>query len=352
MKRDVKSMLLSELEDYFESVGEQKYRAKQVFSFLHKGIQRFSDMNILKASLRESLDSVFYISSLDLIEKQVSKDKITAKYLWRLNDNEAIECVLMEYEHGTSLCISTQVGCKMGCRFCASSLDGYKRNLTASEMLDQVLFTQKDLTPQMQGGQRINNLVIMGIGEPLDNFDNLIRFIKLINDKNGLNIGARHITVSTCGIIENIDKLAQYDVQLTLAISLHAPDDDTRSYLMPINNTAGINALIEAGKRYYIKTGRRVTYEYAIIAGINDTPLQAEKLSKIIKDTSSHLNLIILNNIGIGDRKLKPGSAKDSDKFIGILKKNRVNYTVRRSLGSDIEAACGQLRRRKLHEMD
>ena len=240
----------------------------------------------------------------------------------------------------------------MGCKFCASSLDGFKRNLTASEMLDQVLYTQMDLTPPMQGGRRIKNIVVMGIGEPLDNFDNLMRFIQLVNSKNGLNIGARHMTVSTSGIIENIDKLAQYDVQLTLAISLHAPDDDTRSYLMPVNNTAGINALIEAGKRYYIKTGRRVTYEYAIIAGINDTPLQAEKLSKIIKDTSSHLNLIILNNIGIGDRKLKPGSAKDSDKFIGILKKNRVNYTVRRSLGSDIEAACGQLRRRKLHEMD
>ena len=350
MKRDIKSMLPVELEEYFESIGEYKYRSKQVFSSLHKGVRKFSDMTNLGVSLREMLDKVFYISSIGLIEKQVSKDGTTSKYLWQLSDGEAIECVLLEYEHGTSLCISSQVGCKMGCLFCASSLDGFKRNLTASEMLDQLLYTQLDLTPLMQGGQRIKNVVVMGFGEPLDNFDNLIRFIHIINDKNGLNIGARHITVSTCGIIENIDKLAEYDVQLTLAISLHAPDDDTRSYLIPSNKDAGVKALIEASKNYFNKTGRRITYEYAMIDGVNDSPEQAAELSKIIRDTSSHLNLIVLSNVS--ERELKPGSLSDSDAFIRILKKNRVNYTVRRSLGSDIEAACGQLRRRRLHEMD
>jgi len=350
MKRNIKSMLPSELEDYFESAGQQKYRAKQVFSALHKGILSFDEITNLPVTLREKLAGEFYISSLKLMEKQISKDNITAKYLWQLEDNETAECVLVKYNHGTSLCISTQVGCKMGWIFCASSLDGFKRNLTASEMLDQILFTQMDLTPQVQGGQRIKNIVIMGIGEPLDNFDNLMRFIQLINCKNGLNIGARHITVSTSGIIENIDKLAEYDVQLTLAISLHAPDDDTRSYLMPSNTNTGVTALIKAGKRYFQKTGRRVTYEYAIIDGVNDSPAQAEILSKLIFNSSSHLNIILLNDIK--ESKLVPGSAGKVNKFTGILKKNGVNYTIRRSLGTDIDAACGQLRRRRLQKQE
>ena len=350
MKRNIKSMLPSELEDYFESAGQQKYRAKQVFSALHKGILSFDEITNLPVTLREKLAGEFYISSLKLMEKQISKDNITAKYLWQLEDNETAECVLLKYNHGTSLCISTQVGCKMGCIFCASSLDGFKRNLTAPEILDQILFTQMDLTPQVQGGQRIKNIVIMGIGEPLDNFDNLMRFIQLINCKNGLNIGARHITVSTSGIIENIDKLAEYDVQLTLAISLHAPDDDTRSYLMPSNTNTGVTALIKAGKRYFQKTGRRVTYEYAIIDGVNDSPAQAEILSKLIFNSSSHLNIILLNDIK--ESKLVPGSAGKVNKFTGILKKNGVNYTIRRSLGTDIDAACGQLRRRRLQKQE
>jgi len=350
MKQDIKSMLPCELEKYFETVGEQKYRAKQVFSALHKGITAFSDMKNLSVSLREKLDQDFYISVLELLEKHESKIDGTVKYLWKLFDDEAIECVLMEYEHGYTLCISTQVGCKMGCIFCASSLDGFKRNLSASEMLDQILFTQKEQTILTQGGKRISNVVLMGIGEPLDNFDNMIRFIKLINDQSGIKIGARHITVSTCGIIENIDKLAQYDVQLTVAISLHAPDDDTRSYLMPVNRDAGVSALFEAGKRYFNKTGRRITYEYALIDGVNDSPSQAGLLSKYIKETSSHLNIILLSDIK--ESNLKPGSGKNIEKFTGILKKNGVNYTIRRSLGTDIEAACGQLRRRKLQKMD
>ena len=349
MKHDIKSMLLPELEDYFMSIDEQKYRAKQVFSALHKGVQAFDDIKTLPVALREKLAHEFYISTLSLLEKQESKSDRTAKYLWQLPDNEAVECVLMEYEHGTSLCISTQVGCKMGCLFCASSIDGFKRNLLASEMLDQILYTQRDLTPLMQGGQRISNVVLMGIGEPLDNFDNIVRFIRIVNDQNGIKIGARHITVSTCGLIENIDKLAEYDVQLTVAISLHAPDDETRTYLMPINRDTGVKALFEAGKRYFQKTGRRVTYEYSLIHGVNDSPAQAKELSKLIKASSSHLNLILLNNVN--ESILIPSSKWNTARFTGILKANGVNYTVRRSLGTDIEAACGQLRRRRLQGM-
>jgi len=348
MKRDIKSMLPAELEKYFESAGEQKYRAAQVFSALHKGTLNFADIKNIPVSLREKLADEFFISSLNMVEKQTSKDKITAKYLWQLKDEETAECVFLEYEHGTSLCISTQVGCKMGCLFCASSLDGFKRNLTASEMLDQVLFTHMDISTLLQGSRRIKNIVVMGIGEPLDNFDNLMRFIRLINCKNGLNIGARHITVSTSGIIENIDKLAEYDVQLTLAISLHAPDDDTRTYLMPSNRETGVKALFDAGKRYLMRTGRRVTYEYAIINGINDSPAQAKTLSKLIIGSSSHLNIILLNNVS--ESNLLPGSDKNVKIFTSILKENGVNYTIRRSLGTDIDAACGQLRRRRLQK--
>jgi len=346
MKRDIKSMQLSELEEYFDSRGEQKYRAKQVFSALHKGIQSFADISNISVSLRETLDNEFYISTLQLIEKQVSRFDNTSKYLWKLSDGEAVECVLMEYEHGMTLCISTQVGCKMGCLLCASSLEGFKRNLSAAEMLDQILFTQLDISSSKQGGQRISNIVLMGIGEPLDNFDNLMRFIKIINDQNGIKIGARHITVSTCGIIENIDKLALYDVQLTLAISLHAPDDETRTYLIPSNSRRGVKALIEAGKNYFSQTGRRITYEYALIDGVNDSTEQANLLTEILRDTSSHLNILLLNNID--ESGLVQSSKTNTDRFIKILRKNGVNYTVRRSLGTDIEAACGQLRRRRM----
>jgi len=350
MKSDIKSMLPGELEDYFISIGEQKFRAEQVFSALHKGILTFSEIKTISADLREKLDNEFYISSLKLIEKQVSKTDNTSKYLWQLGDGETVECAVMVYKHGTTLCISTQVGCKMGCIFCASSALGLKRNLTASEMLDQIIFTQQDLTPLKQGGQRIKNIVLMGVGEPLDNFDNVIRFIKIINDQSGIKIGARHITVSTCGMIENIDKLTMYDVQLTLAISLHAPDDDTRTYLMPVNRKGDVKALFDAGKRYFNKTGRRVTYEYAVIENINDSSDQAVSLSNFIKESHGHLNLILLNDIK--NSKLKPGSIKSVYRFRDILTKNGVNCTIRRSLGTDIEAACGQLRRRNLHEMD
>ena len=338
MKRDIKSMQLPELEEYFVSAGEKQFRARQVFSWLHRGVGAFGDMTDLSLELRERLDNEFFIFVPELIEKQLSKTDGTVKYLWRVHDNDAVECVLMEYSHGNTLCISTQIGCRMGCIFCASSLDGLKRNLNASEMIDQVIFTQLD------AGKRISNVVLMGIGEPLDNIENVIRFVRLINHPAGLNIGARHLTVSTCGIIENIDRLSEYDVQLTLAISLHAPDDETRSCLLPINRETGVKKLFEASERYFNKTGRRVTYEYAMIDGVNDSPDQAIQLSQLLKSTKSHINLILLSNVR--ERAFKASSAESVKNFTGILEANGVNYTMRRSLGADIEASCGQLRRR------
>ena len=340
MKRDIKSMLTWELEEYFVSIGEQPYRAQQIFSWLHCGTTTFTNMTNLSLTLRKKLDNEFFITSPELILKQISKIDGTIKYLWRVRENDAIECVLMEYSHGNSLCISTQVGCKMGCILCASALDGFKRNLTASEMLDQVLFSQLDAE------KRISNVVLMGIGEPLDNFDNVIRFVQLINHPLGINIGSRRLTLSTCGIIENIDRLSEYDVQLTLAISLHAPDDETRSYLMPINRITGVEKLLEASERYFNKTGRRITYEYALIDGVNDSTQQATLLSRLLRKTASHLNLILLNDVR--EHTFKASSSKSVKAFIDILNQNNLNYTMRRSLGEDIGASCGQLRRRLL----
>ena len=344
MKKDIKSMLLPEIETYFESVGEKKFRAQQVFSWLSRGVSDFSLMSDISLELRDKLDSEFYITIPTLIEKLTSVYDGTVKYLWCVEEGDMVECVLMQYSHGNTICISTQVGCRMGCTFCASSLDGFKRNLSASEMLDQVLFTQKD------SGNRISNVVLMGIGEPLDNFENIIRFIEILMHPKGINIGARHITISTCGLTENIDKLAEYDVQLTLAISLHAPDDKTRSRLIPANQKNNVSKLFEAAERYFNKTGRRVTYEYAMIDGVNDSPEQAELLSLLLKKSKSHLNLILLSSVQ--ERGLKASPAENVNDFTAILKKNDINYTMRRSLGADIEASCGQLRRRILQEMD
>jgi len=340
MKRDIKSMLLPELTEYFKSTNQQTYRAQQVFSWVHKGISSFSEMTNIPIALREKLEDEFFISVPVLVEKQISGIDGTVKYLWQVLDGDMVECVLMKYSHGNSICISTQIGCKMGCTFCASAIDGYKRNLHASEMIDQVLFTQKDY------GERISNVVLMGIGEPLDNFDNVLRFYRLVTHADGACIGARHLTVSTCGIIENIDRLADYDVQFTLAVSLHAPDDDTRSVLMPISRNNAVKDLLAAGERYFKRTGRRVTYEYAMIDGVNDSPRQAELLSELMVNTSGHLNLIYLSNVH--ECVFKSSSKENFDIFTTALRKNGVSYTIRRSLGCDIDASCGQLRRRKL----
>jgi len=332
-------MLPTELEDYFKSVGEQQFRARQVFTWLHTGMSTFTDMTNISLELREKLDSKFFISKPKLIEKFISNIDGTVKYLLSVQDDDMVECVLMKYSHGNTICISTQVGCRMGCTFCASSIDGFKRNLTASEMLDQILFVQSD------SGERVSNVVLMGIGEPLDNFENVMKFIGLINHPDGINIGARHITLSTCGLVESIDKLAENDVQLTMAISLHAPDDDTRSRLMPMNRETGVEAVFKAAERYFNKTKRRVTYEYALIDGVNDTSSHAQLLAKRLKGTSNHLNLLLLSTVQ--ESVFKASSKENVENFTEILKKYGVNYTMRRSLGADIEASCGQLRHRR-----
>ena len=338
MKQDIKSMLPNELSVYFEAIGERTFRAEQVFRWLHSGAEAFSEMTNLPEKLRDRLSNEFFITVPEMIDKQVSQLDGTVKYLWKMSDGNTIESVLMEYEHGYTCCISTQVGCRMNCTFCASAIGGYIRNLTASEMLDQVLFAQ------LNAGIRISNVVLMGIGEPLDNFDNVIRFLFLITHLSGMNIGSRHITLSTCGIIENIDKLAVCDIQLSLAVSLHAPDDDTRSLLMPVNKTAGVDELFRACERYYRTTGRRISYEYAMIDGVNDTPRHADILSRRLRDTGSHINLIRLNYVM--ERSFRSSPPERVKAFTDILKQRGVNFTMRRKLGGDIDASCGQLRRR------
>ena len=341
MKHDIKSMMLAELAGHFESLGERPFRAVQVYKWLHGGAGAFSEMTNIPEILRQRLDSEYFISAPTLLQKQVSEIDGTIKYLWKLRDGNAIESVLIEYKHGLTVCVSTQAGCRMGCVFCASAIGGLVRNLTASEILDQVLFSLPN------PGKRISNIVLMGIGEPLDNFDNVIRFLELVRSREGLNIGARRITLSTCGIIESIDKLAQHDIQLTLTVSLHAPDDETRTRLMPINREVGVDKLLESCGRYFRATGRRVTYEYAMIDGINDGTRHAALLAEKLKNTGSHLNLILLNNIP--GHKLKSSTPGAVKAFIRILKENSVNYTIRRRLGSDIQAACGHLRANASH---
>lgn len=337
-KQDIKSMLPTELEEYFASIGENTYRAEQVFRWLHGGVKSFNEMTNLSGKLRQKMENEFSISAPEIADKQISKLDGSIKYLWRLSDGSAIESVVMEYKHGNTVCVSTQVGCRMGCVFCASTKGGLVRNLSPSEILDQVLFSQID------SKKKISNIVLMGIGEPLDNFDNVIRFLQLITHQSGMNFGARHISLSTCGLIENIDKLADYDIQLTLTVSLHAPDDETRTRLMPVNRVYGVDRLFEACDRYFNKTGRRVSYEYAMINGLNDTRRHAAMLAKKLRKTGSHLNLILLSNIT--GSPLQASEAENVKAFANQLKLEGVNATIRRSLGGDIDASCGQLRSR------
>ena len=337
-KTDIKSMLLPELEEYFASIGERSFRAKQAFLWLHSGVKAFGDMTNLPESLRVKLSEDFFISVPALDRKLVSSLDGTMKYLWKMPDGSAVECVIMEYAHGNTICVSSQVGCRMGCLFCASAIGGLKRNLTASEIEDQVIFSMLD------SEKKISNIVLMGIGEPLDNFDNVIRFLELVSHQSGINIGARHITVSTCGIIENIDKLAEYKIKSTLTVSLHAPDDETRTRLMPINRRVGVDRLLEACSGYFLKTGRRISYEYAMIDGVNDTFWHAELLGKKLKNTGSHVNLIPLSDVP--EPQLRGSPQERVREFAKILEQMGVNCTVRRSLGGDIAASCGQLRGR------
>lgn len=337
-KLDLKSMTQEEMGTMLREMGQPAFRAKQVFCWLHKGITNFDDMGNVPKALRETLAERCVLSYPTVERKQMSQEDGTIKYLWKLRDGNCVETVLMRYKHGNTVCVSSQVGCRMGCAFCASTLGGKIRDLTAGEILDQVLFTQLD------SGAEISNIVMMGIGEPLDNFDNVLRFLELVNHPDGLNIGMRHISLSTCGLVEKIDKLAEHKLQLTLSVSLHAPDDETRSRIMPVNKSVGVDRLMATCRRYFETTGRRISYEYAMIDGVNDTDAHAQKLCDYLVGTGSHVNLIPLNHVE--ESPLKP--SRRVREFQQYLEKRGVNATVRRRLGSDIDASCGQLRRKAM----
>lgn len=337
---DIKSMDLAEMTGFFKSLGEPAFRARQVFQWLHRGVTSFDGMTNLAKPLREKLSETCFITAPTVERRQTSQIDGTIKYLWRLRDGNCIETVLMRYHHGNTVCISSQVGCRMGCVFCASTKGGKVRDLTPAELLDQVLFTQLD------SGAEISNIVLMGIGEPLDNFDTVMRFLTLVNSPDGLNIGMRHISLSTCGLIEQIDKLAQYRLQLTLSISLHAPDDETRTKIMPVNRGVGVEKLFACCRRYFETTGRRISYEYAMIDGVNDSDAQADLLAGYLKGTPGHVNLIPLNEVA--ESPLKP--SRRVREFQKRLEAHGVTTTVRRKLGGDIDASCGQLRRKRMME--
>ena len=339
--RDIKSMTLAELTGLMRELGEPAFRAGQVFRWLHRGAASFEEMTNLSKPLREKLaqDCFFTVPAVE--RKQVSQLDGTVKYLWRLSDGNCVETVLMRYHHGNTVCISSQVGCRMGCAFCASTIGGKVRDLTPAEMLDQVLFTQLD------SGLPVSNIVLMGIGEPLDNFDTVMRFLELVNHPDGLNIGMRHISLSTCGLVEQIDKLAALRLQLTLSVSLHAPDDETRSRLMPVNRSVGVERLFACCRRYFEVTGRRISYEYAMIDGVNDSDWQAELLVRHLRGTGSHVNLIPLNEVS--ESPFKP--SRRVKEFQKHLEDGGITATVRRKLGGDIDASCGQLRRKRMEEV-
>ena len=336
--RDIKAMLPDEIAAALAELGEPKYRAKQVFQWLARGVESFDEMTDVSKKLRETLKREFFITKLKMLRKQVSSIDGTIKYLWELPDGNAVETVVMQYRHGNTICISSQVGCRQGCAFCASTIGGLIRGLESSEMLDEVLYSERE------SGLKISNIVLMGIGEPLDNFDNVIRFLRLVNHPDGENIGMRHISLSTCGLTERFDELADLNLQLTLSVSLHAPDDETRSRIMPANRGRGVEQLISACSRYYEKTGRRISFEYAMIDGVNDTPYHAKLLAQHTKRVCAHVNLIPLNHVE--ERQFAPSTPEHMKAFIRVLEEAGVNVTVRRRLGSDVDASCGQLRKK------
>ena len=337
---DIKSMNQEELAAFLKELGQPAFRTKQIFQWLHRGVRSFDEMTNLSKGLREELEQRRLLAPPTVERKQVSAQDGTIKYLWRLHDGNCIETVLMRYKHGNTVCISSQVGCRMGCAFCASTLAGKVRDLTPAEMLDQVLFTQID------SGAPISNIVLMGIGEPLDNFDTVMRFLELVNHPDGMNIGMRHISLSTCGLVERIDELANRQLQLTLSVSLHAPDDETRSQIMPVNRSVGVERLFQSCRRYFEKTGRRISYEYAMIDGVNDSDRQADLLAAHLKGIPGHVNLIPLNEVE--ESPLRPSRRVSA--FQKRLESHGVTVTVRRKLGGDIDASCGQLRRKQMLE--
>ncbi len=335
---NLKDLTFEELKEFIVSIGEKPFRAKQIFSWLHKPVVSFDEMTDLSVNLRKKLSEISYISTLKIVTKLESSLDNTKKYLFELEDGNRVESVVMYYNHGITICISCQVGCKMGCKFCASTIGGLVRSLTPGEILDQVLFAQKDI------GERISNIVMMGIGEPLDNFDNVVKFLKNVNDENGINIGYRHISLSTCGLVPNIYRLSELNIPITLSISLHAPTDAVRDTIMPVNKAYNVQTLLKACKDYINKTKRRISFEYSIINNVNDSPEHAKRLAGILKGMLCHVNLIPVNNVEENDFK-KPSKEKIR-KFISILENDGITATVRRELGSDINASCGQLRRK------
>ncbi len=337
---DIRSMTLEELTAALRDMGEPAFRGKQVFTWLHRGVRSFDEMSDISKPLRERLARTYRVSGLTAARKQVSRMDGTIKYLWELHDGNCIETVLMRYRHGNTVCISSQVGCRMGCAFCASTLGGKVRDLSPGEMLEQVIFAQAD------GGVPVSNIVLMGIGEPLDNFDNVLRFLELVNHLLGLNIGMRHISLSTCGLIPGIRRLGELELQLTLSVSLHAPDGETRSRIMPVNRAYGVDELFEACHGYFDKTGRRISFEYAMIDGVNDADWQADLIVKKLRGMPGHVNLIPLNDVA--ESPLKP--SRRVRQFQQRLERQGVTATVRRSLGGDIDASCGQLRRKAMEQ--
>lgn len=337
-KADLKSMNLAEMTEFIVSIGEKSFRAKQVYQWIHeKQADSFDEMTNISKKMRELLADAGYLTTLKKEEVQISKLDGTRKYLFQLEDGNVIESVLMRYKHGNSVCISSQVGCRMGCRFCASTLDGLVRGLRPAEMLDQIYQIGKDI------GERISNVVVMGTGEPMDNFDNLLRFIELLTDENGLHISQRNLTVSTCGIVPRMRELADKKLQITLALSLHASNQEKRLSLMPVANKYDIHEVVDACRYYFDQTGRRVTFEYSLVGGVNDTDQDAEELCRLVKGMNCHINLIPVNPIK--ERDYVQSNAKVIAAFKNKLEKNGLAVTVRREMGRDIDGACGQLRK-------
>ena len=335
---NLKSMTLPELTATLKELGQPAFRGKQVYTWLHKGVRSYEEMSNLPKALRDTLAEKYPINPPEVVRKQESKKDGTIKYLWKLSDGNCVETVLMRYNYGNTDCISTEVGCAMGCAFCASTIGGLVRRLEPYEMLDEVLFTQVD------SGLPISRIVLMGIGEPLDNFDNVMRFLELVNSEDGMNISMRHISLSTCGLIPKIDALAEKKLQISLAISLHGPNNEIRSKVMPVNKAYPIEDLLEACRRYYDATSRRIHFEYAMIDGVNDREEHARELLRRLKGLPAHFNLIPLNHVE--ESPLKPSSRAAVARFQKLLEDGGITATVRRTLGSDIDASCGQLRRK------
>ena len=338
MMKHLRSMTQPELSQLLKEMGQPAFRAKQIYTWLHKGVRSYEEMTNLPKTLRDALETQYPLVPPDVVRKQESQKDGTIKYLWKLSDGNCVETVLMRYHYGNTVCISTEVGCRMGCAFCASTLGGLVRKLEPNEMLEQVLFTQVD------SGLPISHIVLMGIGEPLDNYENVMRFLELVNSTDGMNISMRHISLSTCGLVPGIERLAEEKLQLTLSVSLHAPTDDIRNTIMPVNKAYPTEELLMACRRYYEKTGRRISFEYAMINGVNDTPEAARILLRRLKGLPAHMNLIPLNHVE--ESPLKPSTRQAVQQFQQILEQGGIPATVRRTLGSDIDASCGQLRRK------